>query len=113
MGEFIVVAIILVSVAVIAHKGIIEWVGVFAVLLTFGHAQIADRLREREAHRYNIDQNSKVECYWKLNYYFYAKEILWFIYFLYLGAWSALVGVVLFLLYPLWRNWWRTRYPLQ
>lgn len=111
--EFLVVLVILVSVALITKKGIIEWVGVLAVLITFGHTQIADRLHEREARRYKIDKTAEVECYWKLNYYFYTKEILWFVYFVFLGAYSALIGVFLFLLYPLWRRWWRKRHPLK
>ena len=113
MGEFVVVATILVLVAAIAHKGLIEWIGVLAVLVTFGHTQIAERLHEREAKRYSIDKKVDVECYWKLNYYFYTKEILWFVYFAFLGAWSALVGVLVFLFYPLWRKWWRSKHPLN
>lgn len=111
--EFLVVLVILVTVALITKKGLIEWLGVFAVLVTFGHTQIADRLHEREAFRYKIDKNVEVECHWKLNWYFYIKETLWFIYFVFLGAYSALVGVFIFLLYPLWRNWWRKKYPLK
>jgi hypothetical protein len=111
--EFLVVLVVLVVVALITKKGIIEWIGVLAVLITFGHTQIADRLHEREARRYKIDKTAEVECYWKLNYYFYTKEILWFVYFVFLGAYSALVGVFLFLLYPLWRRWWRKRHPLK
>ncbi len=111
--EFTVVLIILVVVAVITKKGLIEWIGVLAVLVTFGHTQIADRLHEREAQRYQIDKSAEVECYWKLNYYFYIKEILWFTYFVFLGAYSALVGVFLFLLYPIWRRYWRKKHPLK
>ena len=99
--EFLVILVVLVLVAIITKKGLIEWLGVFAVLVTFGHTQIADRLHEREAFRYKIDKTVDVDCYWKLNWYFYTKEILWFIYFIFLGAYSALVGVFIFLLYPL------------
>ena len=111
--EFIIAAAALVLVALITHKGLVEWLGVLAVLVTFGHAQIADRLHEREAYRYSIDKKVEVECYWELNYYFYTKEILWFVYFCFLGAWSALVGVCIFLLYPLWRKYWRKKHPLR
>lgn len=111
--EFLVVLVVLVTVALITKKGMIEWLGVFAVLVTFGHTQIADRLHEREAFRYKIDKPVEVECYWKLNWYFYIKETLWFIYFIFLGAYSALVGVLIFLIYPLWRNWWRKKHPLK
>ncbi len=110
--EFLVVLVVLVLVALITKKGLIEWLGVFAVLVTFGHTQIADRLREREAFRYKIDKIVEVECYWKLNWYFYIKETLWFVYFVLLGAYSALAGVFIFLLYPIWRKWWRKKHPL-
>jgi len=111
--EFIVAATLLFGTALLSHKGLIEWIGVCAVLLTFGHAQIADRLHERESLRSQKSQSVEIECYWKLNYYFYAKEILWFIYFIYLGAYAALVGVGIFLLYPLWRKWWRRNHPIN
>lgn len=112
MVEFVVVLVVLCAIALITQKGYIEWVGVFAVIVTFGHTQIADRLREREQKRYHKENKGDVECYWKLDYYFYTKEILWFVYFIVLGAWSAIAGVVLFLLYPLWRRFYRKKYPL-
>jgi hypothetical protein len=46
--EYFFVATFLITVALIAKKGWIEWIGVGAVFLTFGHASIAERLRERE-----------------------------------------------------------------
>lgn len=113
MGEFMVVAVVLVVVALVTQKGLIEWIGVLAVLVTFGHTQIAQRLHEREALRHAAREKVDIECYWKLNYYFYTKEILWFVYFVLLGAWSALVGVGIFLLYPLWRKYWRSIHPIK
>jgi hypothetical protein len=111
--EYIFVATVLIVVALVSKKGMVEWLGVLAVFLTFGHTSIADRLHEREANRYSIDKKVEVNCYWKLNYYFVAKEVCWFVYFYLLGAWSALVGVVVFLLYPLWRKLWRKYKPLN
>jgi hypothetical protein len=49
--EYVFVATILIVVALITKKGWIEWIGTVAVFLTFGHASIAERLREREALR--------------------------------------------------------------
>lgn len=83
----------------------LEWLGALAVLLTFCHAQIGFRLSEAEAARAITKTKVQVECYWKLQYYFVAKELCWFVYFGLLGAWSALVGVVVFLLYPVWRRY--------
>ena len=113
--EYVVVGGILVAVALISRKGPIEWIGVLAVFLTFGHASIAERLREREGLRHLKVGIGQVEvlCYSKLPYYFYAKESLWFVYFVLLGAWSALAGTLLFLAYTPWRNYYRTWHPIQ
>jgi len=105
--EYIFVGIILFTIALISGKGIVEWVGVLAVLINFGHTQIADRLKEKEEKRFKNNEMVNVDCYWKLNYYFYAKELCWLLYFFLVGAWSALAGVFIFLLYPLWRKTWR------
>lgn len=111
--EYVFVGAILIAVAVISKKGLIEWIGVFAVFLTFGHASIAERLREREALRQARLDAVEVNCYWKLPYYFYIKESLWFIYFVLLGAWSALAGTILFLIYTPWRNYYRKWHPIH
>ena len=79
----------------------IEWLGSVAVFLTFCHTQIAFRMQEAEKNR-GIAQ---VKCHLKAQYYFIAKEISWFSYFFFLKAWPALAGVVIFLLYPLWRKY--------
>ncbi len=39
--------------------------------------------------------------------YLVTKECIWVAYFVIHCAWSALVGAGLFLLYPLWRSWYR------
>jgi len=111
--EYVLVGIILIAVALISHKGWIEWIGVLAVFLNFGYVQIADRMEEKEAQKFHINKKADIECYWKLKYYFYGKEILWFAYFLLLGAYSALAGVILFLLYPWWRKVYRKHHPLK
>lgn len=111
--ELVFVAIVLVVVGIISGKGLVEWIGIIAVLFNFAYVQIADRLEEREAKRYHIDKKVEVHCYWKLKYYFYAKEISFFAYFFLLHAWAALVGVFIFLLYPIWRKAWRKYHPLD
>ncbi len=94
-------------VALWSQKGVIEWIGVAAVFFSFAHASVGDRLAAAQAREMRQKNKATVECYYKLERYFYAKEICWFAYFLLLGAWSAIAGVFLFLLYPLWRKWWR------
>jgi len=100
--EAVFVALVLSLVAVVSGKGLIEWVGTFAVFFTWMHASVADRLGEGPA-----AARSGVECAWKLAPYFYAKEVLWCTYFFWLGAWSALAGSALFLGYGVWRKTWR------
>lgn len=107
--ELTVVTVVLSLTALLSGGGVTQWLGVAAVALTFAHTQIAQRLVEREAAR----DKPTVECYQMLNRYFMAKEMLWSIYFVLLGAWPALVGVFLFMVYPAWRGWWRLRHPLD
>lgn len=104
----------LLVVALVTKGGWVEYLGVFAVYFTFNHASIAERLREVEAVRQSSQSEAqfKVRCYKKLSKYFYAKEVTWLIYFIELHAWSALVGVGIFLLYQPWRNYWRKHNPI-
>lgn len=81
----------------------IEVLAAIAVVLTFGHAQIADRLAEQESLR-SVPQ---VDCYRKMRYYFLGKEVLWLLYFFLNHSYSALVGVFIFLAYPVWRSLYR------
>lgn len=85
-----------------------ELIGVTAVLFTFMHAQVANRMAERQA----LQTKPDVECYrWNVRYHV-AKELCWLGYFLLTESWSALAGVGLFLVHPLWRAWYRKHYPL-
>lgn len=102
----------LTCVAVLSNKGLVEWIGVLAVYFTFAHATVGDRLAEVQAKEHKEQGKATIECYHKLSTYFYLKEICWFGYFVILGAWSAIAGVFLFLLYPLWRKWWRKYQPV-
>ena len=101
------VGLVLIVAALITRRGLIEWVGVIAVFLNFGHVSVADRLREAEEKRRERSEPVMVECYQKLDYYYFSKEIFWLLYFVLLGAWSALVGVGLFLCYGPWRRIYR------
>ena len=102
----LVVATILMVVNYFAHHLLsIELVGSLAVLLTFGHAQIADRLAEQEGLR----DKPQVDCYRKMVYYFVGKEMCWLVYFACTHTYSALVGVFVFLAYPVWRRFYRSQ----
>ncbi len=139
--EMLVVAIVLSVVAYFTAKPesmYAEWIGALAVLLTFGHVQVADRLAEAEAsHEERADlwemthellilpeghekrptkedvekANARfyghVHCHRWLTRYLVGKEFCWLAYFVILGAYSALVGVGIFLAYPIWRHQYR------
>lgn len=101
--EVFVVASVVFGVALFVGRGAVELVGAGAVVLSFAHGQVSDRLAEDAAVRDVIT----VDCYRWSTRYFVAKEVLWVVYFVALGAWSALAGCGLFLVYPFWRRWWR------
>ncbi|HEX2858639.1 MAG TPA: hypothetical protein VHP58_00315 [Alphaproteobacteria bacterium] len=90
-------------VAVLHGNTLAEWVGVFAVYFGFNHMSIADML-ERAQHKRTVKE---VKCYKKLTYYMWAKEACWLAYFVLLNAYTGLVGVVIFALYPLWRAYYK------
>lgn len=80
----------------------VEWIVALAVFRTFSNASVQWRLQEAEEKRTIHD----VECHRLASRYFLQKEILWFLSFTLMGAWSALVGVGVFLIYPWWRTTW-------
>lgn len=109
--EAVCVAGALSIVAIWSGKGMIEWLGVAAVFFTWMHASVAHRLAEVQAEKEAKHTMTEVECHRWTGRYFYLKEVLWFCYFIVLGAWSALAGTVLFLLYGWWRKMYRKYHP--
>ncbi len=104
MAEIAVVWLVLIGVVWLTRGGLLEAVGALAVLAAFAHTQVTERMREKQAAKVKPD----VHCYrWSLRY-FMAKELLWCSYFVAHKSWSALVGVGVFLAYPIWRSWWRS-----
>ena len=103
--EMMVVTIILLLVNLLFNRLFsIEILSALAVILTFGHAQISTRLSEQQS----LVEQPSVECHRKLILYYIGKEVCWFWYFLISGSYSALVGVVVFLMYPLWRKYYKS-----
>lgn len=114
--EMTVAALVLVAVALLSGGSWLELLGAAAVVLTFGHAQVADRLAENERERGEyvrdaVADRHAVTCHRWATRYLVGKETLWLVYFVLHASWSALAGVVLFLAYPLWRRLWRRRHP--
>lgn len=112
--EVALVALVLAATVMLTRGGAVEWLGAAAVLAGFAHAQVADRLAEAEAFRargFNlmVGLEPSVDCYRWQTRYLVGKEVLWFAFFVAHRSWSALVGVGVFLLYPLWRRWYRGR----
>lgn len=116
-AEMLGVGVALVVVAIASGGGALELVGAGAVLLSFGHAQVADRLAENERERQSYVgmadlQQHSVSCHRWATRYLVSKESLWLVYFVMHQSWSALAGVGLFLVYSPWRRFWRSRKPL-
>lgn len=105
--ERAVVAAVLLAVWACTGRRGVELLGAAAVLATFASAQVSDRMAEAQG----ALPRPMVECYEKWLFWFVAKELCWLGYFLLLRSYSALVGVGVFLAYPLWRKWWRSVHP--
>lgn len=107
--EILVMAIILSTVNILFANNWINWLTEIAILLTFNHAQIADRLQEKQKDM----AKPTVECYHKLNKLFTAKEIMWIVCFILMQNYAAIVGSALISLYPYWRKAYRKRCPVK
>lgn len=100
--EATIVLLILCLTVYLSGNQLIEYLGALAVFFTFMLIEIQDRTNEKEALKAVPDN----ECYHLAPYYLYLKELLWISYFICKGAHSAIIGSVIFLLYP----WWRKAY---
>ncbi len=106
--ELLIVAIVLLVQLCFRAFTFSEIICSFAVLFTFMHAQIADRMQERQS----LLTRPDVDCYKWSNRYFIIKEFMWITFFLMTNAYAALSGAILFFLYPAWRKYWRKVNPL-
>ena len=71
------------------------WLSALAVLVTFIHGAKSFDVAETAS---NKQSASAIGIYW------ISKEFLWLAVFLLSGAYPAIVGTGLFILYPLWRK---------
>jgi hypothetical protein len=106
--ELAFVSIVLCGTTFIFSNNLINWVTTIAIILTFQHAQISDRLQERQ----KVMEKPTVECYHKLNRLFIAKELVWISAFIIMHNYAAIIGSAMFFAYPYWRKVYRTIYPL-
>ena len=81
----------------------IEMIGAMAVFFSFMHAQVADSMAQNQQSK----EVPEVHCHAWLGRYFITKELLWLAYFTLSQTWAALAGVFVFLIYPLWRRYYK------
>ncbi|MDB5265228.1 MAG: hypothetical protein JWN64_799 [Parcubacteria group bacterium] len=112
--EAVTVAIILIITAVLTSPSLssvresaqalkefcIIWLSAAAVFGSFLHAQVGTYMAEDMS----ISETPLTPCYTKLGEYWVYKEILWFLVFFISGAYPAIAGNIIFLLFPAWRK---------
>ncbi|KND49196.1 MAG: hypothetical protein AB203_02250 [Parcubacteria bacterium C7867-008] len=79
---------------------LIIWLSAAAVFGSFLHAQVGTYMAEDMS----STEKPLTECYHKLGQYWVYKELFWFLVFLLSGAYPAIAGNVIFLVYPAWRK---------
>lgn len=79
---------------------LIIWLSAFAVFGSFMHAKVGYRMSEAM----EASDAPDVSCYEWSGRYWVFKELLWLGVFLLSGAYPAIVGTILFILYPAWRK---------
>jgi O-antigen/teichoic acid export membrane protein len=108
--EILIVTSVLCFTTFLFANNLINWITTAAIVITFNHASVGDRLQERQAKM----EIPTVECYYKLNRLFAIKEVLWIAAFLAMKNYAAIVGSAMFFLYPIWRKYYRKHIkPLQ
>ena len=100
--------------ALLSRKGSVEWLGVFGVTFTFEYQVLSTYLREHAEARKKQGRHRKSDIMYKeIQLLYYSKEIVWVLYFFLLGAYSAIVGTILFISYGIWRKLYRQEFPLS
>lgn len=103
MFEALVVAGALLAIAIGTGDHASEWIVALAVFASFLYSQITDRIREGDGGAPNLRWATR---------YFFAKEVLFCVYFAMQRSWAGCLGVVIFVVYPAWRKVWRALRPL-
>ena len=103
MFEATVVLIALLAQNLLNDHSAKELIATAAVFFGFMHAQVSSRMQEKESEKTVPD----VECWKWSNRYFVAKEIFWIAFFIVSQSYSALIGCVIFAVYPIWRKYYR------
>lgn len=112
--ETLIAATILTLVAVVSGRGWVEWIGVFGVTLTFEYQVLSTYLREHSEARKKVHGPTAKDAavLTEIQILYYLKECVWIAYFLFLGAYSALAGTIIFIAYGFWRRLYRQALPI-
>lgn len=105
--EAVVAVFVVASTTFLTATRTIDWIACAAVIATFRHGQIADRMVEAQ----RALPIPTVHCYRIAVRYWVLKEALWIVFFAIQGSYAAIVGAVLFAFYPAWRRFWRSVHP--
>ncbi len=103
--EIIFFAVVLFITDYFFANNLVNWVTMCAILMTFNCAQIGDRLQEGQRKMVL----PTIDCFHKMNKLFSAKEILWMLAFVLMKNYAAIIGSVLFFVYPFWRKFYRSK----
>jgi hypothetical protein len=87
--------------AAVLKQFFVIWLSAIAVFGTFLHAQVGTYMAEDMG---TTGQPPLTECYYKLGEYWVYKEIFWFLVFLLSGAYPAIAGNIIFIIFPAWRK---------
>lgn len=98
--ESLVILVLLISTLFFKKIRIEDILCLLGVWFTFMHGQVSERMQEKQGQMAKPD----VECYKWSGRYFLIKEILWIMFFLTIKSYPALMGSIVFALYPFWRK---------
>lgn len=82
------------------RPALINWISAAAVLGSFLQANVGFRMAEAQ----EASDSPSVHCHAWSGRYWIIKELLWFLVFLLSGAYAAIAGNALFILWPAWRR---------
>lgn len=102
--ETLVVMLIMSAVAIASGNNLVEWIGFSALCLAHGRNSVMIRMSESQV-AHDAGNPHHVECHAWATWYLWFGEVFWACYFLAHKSWSALCGVGVFALFPIWRRW--------
>jgi hypothetical protein len=82
------------------RSALVIWLSALAVLGSFLHAKVGYRMAEALA----AQEAPPASCHEWSGTYWASKELLWLVVFLLSGAYPAIAGSIIFILYPAWRR---------